>query len=162
IVERQVEHLVRLASDLYETSRIRLGTYDMRTQRVALGDVLDGAIETTRSLITRAGHELETNLPEEELWLDGDPMRLTQIFTNLLNNAARYTREPGRITLVARRVGERVEIAITDTGIGIAPDALPRLFTIFSRVGGEEQSGVAGLGIGLALARQLAEMHGGT
>ena len=162
IIDRQIEHLVRLANDLYETSRIRLGTYEIRRQRVALADVLDDAIETTRSLIEAAGHELVTSLPEEPLWLDGDPMRLVQIFTNLLNNAARYTREPGRISVVARRVDDKVEIAVTDTGIGIDPDALPRLFTIFSRVGGAEKSGVSGLGIGLALAKQLAEMHGGT
>src|SRR5690606_41786938 len=140
-------------SGWYRPSRTRLGTHEIRRQRVALADVLDDAIETTRSLIEAAGHELVTSLPEEPLWLDGDPMRLVQIFTNLLNNAARYTREPGRISVVARRVDDKVEIAVTDTGIGIDPDALPRLFTIFSRVGGSEKSGVSGLGIGLALAK---------
>jgi PAS domain S-box-containing protein len=162
IIERQVEYLVRLAEDLFESSRIRRGAYDLRKERLELGDVLRDAVQSSGPQIQAGAHELDVQLPDEPLWVDGDRMRLSQIFANLLNNAARYTREPGRIVVRAARRDDYVEVAITDTGVGIAADAIPQLFTMFGRLRGEGEAEVPGLGIGLALSKQLAEMHGGT
>jgi len=162
IIERQVEYLVRLADDLFESSRIRQGAYDLRMERLLLSDVLRDALETSRPLIQSGGHELVVRVPDEPLWIDGDRMRLAQIFANLLNNAARYTPEPGRIVLEVEPSDSQVEVRLTDTGVGIPAEAMPKLFTMFGRYRGEDEPDVAGLGIGLALARQLAEMHGGS
>ena len=162
IIERQVDHLARLADDLFETSRIQRGTFDLRRQRVLLADVVRNALEASEPLIRAAGHHFDVELPTEPLWLDGDPTRLAQVLANLLNNAARYTRAAGRISLTARRSQDIVEIRVADTGIGIAPNALPGLFRMFSRIEAPDEAGSAGLGIGLALARQLVEAHGGT
>src|SRR5690606_20799303 len=159
IVERQVEYLVRLADDLFESSRIRRGAYDLRIERVPLADVLRDALETSRPLIESAGHDLDVRVPDEPLWIDGDRMRLAQIFANLLNNAARYTPEPGRIVVEVVPSDSQVEVRLTDTGVGIPAEVMPKLFTMFGRYRGEDEPKVAGLGIGLALAKQLAEMH---
>ena len=162
IIERQVEYLVRLADDLFESSRIRRGAYDLRIERVPLADVLRDALETSRPLIESAGHDLDVRVPDEPLWIDGDRMRLAQIFANLLNNAARYTPEPGRIVVEVVPSDSQVEVRLTDTGVGIPAEVMPKLFTMFGRYRGEDEPKVAGLGIGLALAKQLAEMHGGS
>src|SRR5690606_29069721 len=160
IVARQVEHLVRLVDDLLETSRITRGAFELRRERVALASIVRNALETSEQLIREAGHALEVQLPDEPIWLDGDPVRLAQILSNVLSNAAKYTPAGGRVSLAARREGDRVAISIADTGVGIAPEAMQQLFTLFNRV--EGTGGPPGLGIGLALARRLAEMHGGT
>lgn len=162
IVERQVEYLVRLADDLFESSRIRRGAYDLRTERLPLGDVLREAVEASRPLIEMAGHVLDVRVPEEPLWIDGDRLRLAQIFANLLNNAVRYTPNPGRIVMEAARIDSHVDVRVTDTGVGIPAEAMPKLFAMFGRYHHGEGRDAAGLGIGLALAKQLAEMHGGS
>jgi len=162
IVERQVEHLVRLADDLFESSRIRQGEYDLRKERLPLAEALRDAMETIRTSVQSKGHELDVRMPDEPLWVDGDRTRLSQVFGNLLNNAVRYTPEPGRIILEAVRMDSQVEVSVTDTGVGIPPEAMPKLFTMFSRYRGAEDADVAGLGIGLALAKQLVEAHGGS
>jgi signal transduction histidine kinase/CheY-like chemotaxis protein len=157
MMERQVDHLVRLVDDLLEISRITRGALELRRQRVALAAVVRNAVETAETLVQAAGHRLDVFLPSEPLHLDGDPVRLGQILANLLNNAAHYTPRGGRIELRAERDGNQVIVSVRDDGLGIAPEQIERVFDMFNR--GERSSG---LGIGLALARRLAEMHGGT
>jgi PAS domain S-box-containing protein len=162
LMERQVNHLVRLVDDLLEVSRISRGTFLLRKERVALADVVRNAIETNAPLLQAGGHRLVKELPAEALWLEGDPVRLAQILSNLLNNAAKYTDDGGRIELAAWREGDEAVVRVRDNGIGIAPELLPRVFDMFSR--GDRDSGRSqgGLGIGLALSRRLAQMHGGS
>ena len=162
MMERQVNHLVRLVDDLLEVSRISRGTFELRRERVEVAAVVRNAVETSEPLIRAARHELLVELPKQQLWLDGDPVRLAQILANLLNNAANYTAAGGRIELHARREGRNVAIAVRDNGAGIAPETLPRLFEMFSRGDRSHRRDQGGLGIGLALARGLVEMHGGT
>jgi PAS domain S-box-containing protein len=162
IMERQLHHLVRLVDDLLEMSRITRGTFELRRERVALATLVRNAVETSEPHVRAGRHRLDLDLPDEPLWLEGDPVRLAQIVSNLLNNAAKYTDDGGSITLAAAREGDHAVIRVRDNGCGIAPDALSRIFEMFSRespAGGRAQSG---LGIGLTLARRLAEMHGGT
>jgi PAS domain S-box-containing protein len=154
---RQIDHLVRLVDDLLEMSRISRGTLTLQKQRVELTTVVRNALETSDPLIKASHHRLEVRLPEEAAWLDGDAVRLAQILSNLLNNAAKYSEPGGLISVSASLHGRSVAISVRDTGIGIPSAMLSRVFEMFSR--GE---GSAGLGIGLALARRLAEMHGGT
>ncbi len=161
IMSRQVDHLVRLVDDLLETSRITHGTFDLRKERVSVDSVVRHALETSKAVIDSAGHQLSVSMPQEALFLDGDSVRLVQIFSNLLNNAAKYTGPKGQISLEVRREGPEAVIRIRDNGVGIAPDLLPRLFEMFSR-GHSEEAGRSGLGVGLALSRRLTEMHGGT
>jgi signal transduction histidine kinase/DNA-binding response OmpR family regulator len=162
MMERQVQHLVRLVDDLLEMSRISRGTFELRKERVEVAGIVRNAVETSDPLLQAAGHQLTVSLPSEPLWVDGDPVRLAQILANLLNNAANYTTAGGEISVEARREGGVALLAVRDNGAGITAEALPRLFEMFSR--GDRQSGhdQGGLGIGLALARRLAEMHGGT
>jgi PAS domain S-box-containing protein len=161
-MERQLSHLVRLVDDLLEVSRISHGSFALRRERVEVAAVVRNALETSEPLVRGARHTLEVSLPEQPLWLDGDPVRLAQILANLLNNAAKYTPPGGRIALRARREGDALVLSVRDNGPGIPPEALPRLFEMFSRGEGEDRSRQGGLGIGLALARRLAEMHGGS
>jgi PAS domain S-box-containing protein len=162
MMERQVNHLVRLVDDLLEMSRISRGTLSLQKARVEVAAVVRNAVETSDPLIRAGQHALQVELPPEPLWLEGDHVRLAQILANVLNNAAKYTNDGGRITLRAWREGGQAVISVRDNGIGIAPDALPRMFEMFSR--GDRDSGRSqgGLGIGLALSRKLAQMHDGT
>jgi PAS domain S-box-containing protein len=161
LMERQLNHLIRLVDDLLEISRITRGAFALRKEKIALADVVRNAIDTSKPLIEAARHAFSVALPDEPLWLEGDPVRLAQIVANLLNNAARYTDDQGRIDVQAQRLGDKVAISVTDNGIGIEPQALPRVFEMFSREAEGNVRG-GGLGIGLALARRLAAMHGGT
>jgi PAS domain S-box-containing protein len=162
MMERQVNHLVRLVDDLLEVSRISRGTLSLRKERVEMAAIVRSAIETSEPLMAEAGHALDVVLPPEPLWLEGDPVRLAQVLANLLNNAAKYSNDGGRITVRGESRDGQAVISVRDTGLGIDPDMLPRVFDMFSR--GHRDSGRAqgGLGIGLALARRLAEMHDGT
>jgi len=162
MMERQVNHLVRLVDDLLEVSRVSRGTFSLRAERVGVADVVRNAVETTASLIGAAGHQLIVELPDAPLWLDGDQVRLAQILSNLLNNAANYTDDDGQIVLRAWRDGAHAVISVRDDGIGIDPTALPRMFEMFSRGNRHGGRSQGGLGIGLALSRRLAEMHGGS
>jgi signal transduction histidine kinase len=162
IMERQVNHLVRLVDDLLEMSRITRGVLELRRERVELSTVVRNALETSEPLIQEGRHRLDVSLPGEALWLEGDPVRLSQVLSNLLNNAAKYTPDAGVIALSARRDGGMAVVSVRDNGIGIAPEGLTRIFEMFSREGREGARGQGGLGIGLTLSRRLAEMHGGT
>ena len=157
MMERQLGHLVRLVDDLLEMARINQGTLELRRERVTVAAVVSSAVETSDPLIREAGHRLEVAVPQVPLWLDGDPVRLGQILSNLLNNAARYTERGGRIWLDTEVRRDRVTLAIRDTGIGFDPGAAAGFFELFHR-----GSRSKGLGIGLTIARRLAEMHGGT
>jgi signal transduction histidine kinase/CheY-like chemotaxis protein len=163
LIERQVGQVVRLVDDLLDVSRISRGKLQLRCERVELATVLAAALETSRPLIDEGGHELSVVIPDEPLWTDGDPTRLAQVFLNLLNNAAKYTQDHGKIWLCAERAGDQVVVKVRDNGIGIPAEKLPRVFDMFMQV--EERSlqrTEGGLGIGLTLVKELVDMHDGT
>jgi signal transduction histidine kinase/CheY-like chemotaxis protein len=162
MLERQVNHLVRLVDDLLEVSRITRGKIELRRERVELAGVLRGAVETSRPLIEAARHQLAISVPPEPLVLHADPVRLTQVIANLLNNAAKYTEEGGQIWLSARREGGHAVIVVRDSGLGIPADMLPRVFEMFAQVDHTRTRSQGGLGIGLTLARTLVQLHDGT
>jgi signal transduction histidine kinase len=160
VIGRQMRHLVRLIDDLLDVSRITANRLDLRLEPVSVGEVLYQSVETARADLDRAGHRLTLDLPAEPAYVLGDPTRLTQIVSNLLQNACKYTSRGGHVTLAATAAGAQIEIAVRDNGIGIAQEDLPRLFEKFSRVSpGPERGG--GLGLGLALVRGLVSLHGG-
>ncbi len=161
MMERQVKDMVRLVDDLLEVSRITRGKIDLRYETITLDVLLRGAIETTRPLLDAAGHELALSLPAEPLTIRGDALRLGQVFANLLNNAAKYTPAKGRVAVTARPEGEHVVVSVSDSGIGIPTDMLPRVFDMFTQVQRPADQRYGGLGIGLTLVRNLVEMHGG-
>jgi PAS domain S-box-containing protein len=161
MMDRQLGHLVRMVDDLLDISRITLGKVNLVRARVDLRAVLDSALETARPLIEAGGHELALRLPDGPLPLDGDPTRLSQMFSNLVNNAAKYTPSGGRISIEAAIRGGTLEVRVTDTGVGIPGDMLPRVFDMFTQIGRTIERAQGGLGIGLTLVRRLAEMHGG-
>jgi PAS domain S-box-containing protein len=162
IMERQVNHLVRLVDDLLEVSRISRGVLSLRSERVEIAAVVKTAVETSNPLIQSVEHQLVLAAPPEALWVEGDPVRLAQVLSNLLNNAASYTDAGGTVTVTVRREGPQVCISVKDTGIGIEPAAISHMFEMFSRGNRDSARNQGGLGIGLALARRLAEMHQGT
>lgn len=162
MMERQVNHLVRLVDDLLEVSRISRGTLSLRMDRVELGVVVRNAIEANQPLLQAGRHTLDVQLPPEPLWLQGDPVRLAQILSNLLNNAAIYTEDGGSITVRARREDGHAAIGVRDTGVGMAPESVQRMFEMFSRGDRDSARSQGGLGIGLALSRRLAQMHNGS
>jgi PAS domain S-box-containing protein len=159
-MERQVSHLVRLVDDLLDISRITRDKLELQTARVTLAEVLEPALEACRPLADAAQHTLSLQLAPEPIWLEADPVRLTQVFSNLLHNAVKYTPPGGRITLTVTRDGEQARVAVQDSGIGIAPGMAPQLFELFAQAPAPEHVH-GGLGIGLSLVRRLVEMHGG-
>jgi PAS domain S-box-containing protein len=162
MMERQVSHMVRLVDDLMEVSRITRGKIELRKETVELAAVMHSAIETSRPLIESAGHHLTIELPTGPLLLEADPVRLAQVLANLLNNAAKYTQNGGKIWLSAKRDDANVVISVRDTGTGIPPDALPRVFDLFMQAERTYHRAQGGLGIGLTLVRSLVHLHGGT
>ena len=162
VVERQVKHLTRLVDDLLDVSRITRGNINLSREPVAITTIVARAIETIQPLIAEQRHELTVDVPEQSLEVEGDLTRLTQVLGNLLNNAAKYTDPGGSIAVSAQRVGTDVELSVRDNGIGIPPELLPRLFQLFTQVDGAAHRAQGGLGIGLALVRQLIQMHGGS
>jgi len=161
-MERQVNQLVRLVDDLLEVSRITRGKIELRKETVELAGIARNAIETSRPLIDAAGLQLAISLPQDPILLNGDPVRLGQIFANLLNNAAKYTDEGGQIWFTARRENEEVVVSVRDTGIGIPHDVLPKVFDMFMQVDRTTDRSQGGLGIGLTLVRSLAQLHEGS
>jgi signal transduction histidine kinase/CheY-like chemotaxis protein len=161
MLDRQVRHMVRLLDELLEISRISRGVIELRRRRVDLAAVIGDAVEASRPAIEYGRHLLDLQLPDEPVWVDGDAMRLAQVLSNLLNNAARYTDAGGLIALRLERVGDEARLQVRDNGIGIAPDQLAGVFSMFAQVDHAAPRSQGGLGIGLALARRLAQMHGG-
>ena len=161
-MERQLKQLVHLIDDLLDVARINSGKVALRKERIVLHDVVATAVEASMPLIQAGQHRFDLSLPETPVVLDADPVRLAQILGNLLGNAAKYTPTGGRIALTATQDADGVEIAVSDTGIGIPPEALPDVFDMFSQVSRNIGRAQGGLGIGLSLVRSLAAMHGGS
>ena len=162
VIDRQMQQMSRLIDDLMDVSRITRGRLDLRKERVELARVLQGAVETSRPLIDGSGHELTVALPAEPIYLNADITRLAQVFSNLLNNAAKYSERGGQIVLAAERQGSDVAVSVRDTGIGISREMLPRIFDMFTQVDRSLERTRGGLGIGLTLVKRLVEMHGGS
>jgi PAS domain S-box-containing protein len=162
MIDRQAGQLVRLVDDLLDVSRITSGKLALQKTPVELSTVVASAVETSRPAIEAGRHSLRIDLSDESLLVHADFVRLAQVVSNLLSNAARYTAEGGRIELKLRREGRDALISVSDNGIGIAPDVLPRVFEMFMQGGRDPRGAQSGLGIGLALARNLVELHGGT
>ena len=161
MVERQVKHLARLVDDLLDVSRITSGSIRLRKEVVSLTNVVERAVESNRSLLESRGHKLTVQLPPEPIRLEADAARLEQILSNLLNNAARYTMPGGQIWISASRVEDEAEIRVRDTGIGVPPDVLERVFEPFMQSDDSLARSDGGLGVGLTLVRSLVEIHGG-
>jgi PAS domain S-box-containing protein len=162
IIERQVAQLARLVDDLLEVSRITTGRIQLHHERIALGGVVGNALATVRSLIDHRKHELTVSLPTQAIWLYADAARLEQVVVNLLTNAAKYTDQGGHVWLTLQQEGEEAVLRVRDTGVGIAPEILPRIFDLFTQAERSLDRSQGGLGIGLALVQRLVEMHGGT
>jgi PAS domain S-box-containing protein len=161
LIDRQVTHMVRLIDDLLDVSRITRGTILLRKERVALAAIVEQAIESVRPTIVRKGHTLTLSCTPEPITVEADPARLIQVIANLLNNAAKFTEPGGAITLTTERSGGHAIIRVRDTGVGIAPELLPRIFDLFVQGEVSLDRAEGGLGIGLTLARHLVEQHGG-
>ena len=161
IMERQVGNLVRLLDDLMEVSRITRGQLALRRQVADLADAVRSALEASDPLLQASRHRLEVDLPPGPVPVLADPVRISQVVSNLLNNAAKYTPDGGRIRLSVGREGGRAVVRVRDDGIGIAPEMLARVFEPFVQVPSALKRAHGGLGIGLSLARTLVEMHGG-
>jgi PAS domain S-box-containing protein len=162
MMERQVAHAVRLIDDLLDVSRVTRGQIELRKECVVLADVLARALEETRGVLEERRHQLELVVPPEPMVLDADPVRLQQIITNLLTNAAKYTPSGGRVALWAAREGEQAVVRVRDSGIGIRPEMLGRIFELFTQADRVEGRVSEGLGLGLPLVKKLAELHRGT
>ncbi len=162
VIERQVTQLTRLVDDLLDVSRITRGKIQLRKEVVDIGPVLDRAVETARPLIEDRKHKLNISFRSGTLRVNADPVRLEQVVINLLTNAAKYTEAGGRIWLTARQIGTDVAIRVRDTGVGIAPEQLSRMFEPFVQGDRSAARSEGGLGIGLTLVKSLVEMHGGT
>jgi CheY-like chemotaxis protein len=162
MMERQVRHMVHLVDDLLDIARISSNKVELRRERLDVAGVLTQAVETSMPSINAAAHTLELCMPPEPLHVWGDQTRLAQILSNLLNNAAKYTPHGGRIELSAVREGNDAVIRVSDTGIGIPQDELPKVFEMFTQVGRNLARSQGGLGIGLALVKRLVELHGGS
>jgi PAS domain S-box-containing protein len=162
MMDRQMTHLVRLVDDLLDMSRITSGKLELRRQKILLTEVLGRAVEASRAFIEAHRHELVLDLRGGDLWVDGDPDRLAQVFSNLLFNSAKYTERGGRITLTLARENGATVVTVQDNGIGMQPSAFEEVFDMFSQVRPHEALAMDGLGIGLSLVRTLVQRHGGS
>jgi PAS domain S-box-containing protein len=162
MIERQVGQLSRLVDDLLDVSRISTGKIELEKQRTDLASILRCAIETSRPHIESAQHKLSVHQPDEPVELDADPVRLAQVFSNLLNNAAKYTRPGGNIDVAVRTEPGQVVVSVRDNGSGIAPEMLTKVFALFTQGTHPSQLSQGGLGIGLSLVEGLVRLHGGS
>lgn len=160
MMARQLAHVVRLVDDLLDVSRINLGRIELRRSRVRLQEVTEGALLVARPLIERQAHGLSVSVPDD-LWIDGDDVRLVQILQNLLSNAAKYTPTGGRIELTAERAGSKIRVSVRDNGRGMDRETRSHVFEMFYQAG-NRRAADGGLGVGLALAQRLAELHEGS
>src|ERR1700683_3396801 len=162
VIERQVTHMSRLLDDLLDVSRITRGTLELKKSPTQMTLIVGSAIEPPRPILDSKHHALALDLPKQAVQLDADPVRLAQVFSNILINAAKYTDPGGRIQLRATQRGGELEVAISDNGIGISDDMKPRLFTLFSQAQSAMGRSEGGLGVGLSLVRGLVSLHGGS
>lgn len=162
MMDRQLNHLVRLIDDLLDISRVRQGKFNLQRKNITMQDVLQSALEVSRPLIENGKHTLTVDISDEPVWLNADLTRLAQIVSNLVNNAAKYTQDGGKIHLSVTTQNDHVVIAISDNGLGIPKDMLTQVFERFTQVNRSLDRSQGGLGIGLALVSQLVDMHGGT
>ena len=162
MMERQLSQMVRLIDDLLDVSRISTGKLELRKELVLLRDIIGNAVDTARPIIEAANHTLHIDLPNEPIYLEADPMRLAQVFANLLNNAAKYTDQGGDIWLDASRHDDVLSVRVRDTGMGIPAEALSSVFEMFTQLDPSLSKSQGGLGIGLMLVKQLVGMHGGS
>jgi len=161
MMDRQLVHLVRLIDDLLDVARVSQGKIELRRARIQAADVIRSALESSQPLIEAADHTLTVDIPPAPIWLDADLTRLAQVVGNLLNNAAKYTPEGGRIAVSLRTEGGDAVIAVSDNGLGIPADMQAQVFQLFTQVETHTDRARGGLGIGLALVKQLVAMHGG-
>src|SRR5882757_6663029 len=161
VMERQLRHLVRLVDDLLDVARIRSGKIVLEIERLELVAMVASAVELARPLIDARSHELHVSLPPDTLWTNADRIRLPQLLANLLNNAAKYTDEGGNITLSVAQLGAHIVVSVRDTGIGMDSESLSNVFELFAQAAGPAHAVQGGLGVGLSLARSIAQLHGG-
>jgi signal transduction histidine kinase len=161
-LERQIGQMVRLVDDLLDVSRVVTGKLRLTPEPVTLQDVIEAAIDLSRPNVEKAGLDFVVDVPAEPVVMTVDRVRLAQVISNLLNNAAKYTEAGGRVTLSAAEEDDRVTIRVRDTGVGIPAEVLPQIFDLFTQVDRNLNRSQGGLGVGLALVRRLVEMHGGT
>jgi two-component system, sensor histidine kinase len=161
IVDRQVRQLVRLVDDLLEVSRFTRGKISLLAERLEIAAVVRGAIETSRPVIDGEQHNLVEQFPADAIYVEGDPLRLGQVFSNLLNNAAKYTEKGGTITVSVQSRNEEVVVSVEDTGVGIPSEMIDAIFDMFMQVRESHDKAQGGLGIGLTLVKSLVELHGG-
>jgi signal transduction histidine kinase/CheY-like chemotaxis protein len=161
-LDRQLHHMVRLIDDLLDFSRITRGQISLQRERVAVANVITAAVETSRPELDQRQHRLLIDQPDTGLWLDADPVRISQAVSNLLTNAARYMNPGGDVRLSVSEEGDDIQISVVDSGFGIAPDLISDVFEMFVRGTDSAMAAPGGLGIGLTLAKTLVEMHGGS
>jgi len=161
IIDRQVKYLTRLTDDLFDVSRITREKLVLQKESLDLTEIIKAAVESSRPLIDQRKHELTVTMSQDSIYVDADRLRLTQVFMNLLNNAAKYTPDPGHIWLNVEQAGDTVVIRVKDTGIGIAAEGLPHVFELFYQVDRSYTRSEGGLGLGLTLVHRLVELHGG-
>lgn len=162
VIDCQTKHMIHLVDDLMDVSRITQGKIELRRETVSLQEALQNAIESAEPMITQRGQNLTLEIEEAPLWIHADITRISQIFSNLLNNAAKYTHVKGNILLRCRREGSEAVVSVIDNGIGIPAAMLKQVFDLFTQVDSSLERAQGGLGIGLTLVKNLTEMHGGT
>ena len=162
MMDRQLGQMVHLIDDLLDLSRISRGKIDLRKERIELASVIAQAIETSRPSIDQSGHELSIELPTSPIYVDADLTRLTQVFSNLLNNAAKFTNRGGRLRVAVQLMGAEAMVSVTDSGIGIPTHMLQQVFEMFTQVESNLERSQSGLGIGLSIVQRLVQMHGGS
>jgi signal transduction histidine kinase len=159
LIERQVRHLSRMIDDVLDVSQVNHGKLSLHKELIDVGTVIETASETNGPLLAKRRHRLTISLPRERIFLMADPLRVQQVVNNLLTNAAKYTEPGGRISVAVESRGDNVRIEVRDSGIGIAPDLLPRVFDLFHQGGGRRQGGFSGLGIRLRRSTSRRRKH---
>jgi signal transduction histidine kinase len=162
LIERQLHRMTHLVDELLDVSRITSGRLHLQRERLDLRDIVRNAIETLESNINERHHRLSTELAEMPVWMEGDPCRLEQVFVNLLANASRYTDDGGELAVSVLIHEGKAVVRVRDSGIGIAPEALPHIFDLFKQAHEGDPRSRDGLGVGLAVVRSLIELHGGS
>jgi PAS domain S-box-containing protein len=162
IIDKQVSYLTRLTDDLFDISRITREKLGLHKEHVELSEIIRTAVDSSRPFIEERGHKITFTLPPSAVYVDADRVRLTQVFMNLINNAAKYTPDPGQISLTLGRQNDHAIVQVKDTGIGVTPENLPRLFELFYQADRSFTRAEGGLGLGLTLVQRILELHGGT